>query len=242
MNAIFRKEISTFLNSLIAYLVIALFLTGVGLFTWVFPSSGVLEYGYADMATLFGNAPLIYLFLIPAITMRSFAEEKRNGTLEILLTKPLNEWNLLLGKYLASVVLVVFSILPTLIYYATLYWLGNPKGNIDTAGVFGSYIGLILLGASFAAVGILASALTENQIVSFVVGAFICFLLFFGLGSLADLDIWGPAGWYLSKLGMQYHYSAMSRGLVDSRNVLYFVSVAAISLTGTWLTLRSRLW
>src|SRR5690606_16712245 len=165
MIQVLVKEFNSFLNSLIAYVVIGVFLTGIGLLMWVFPETSVLEYGYADMETLFTLGPYVFIFLIPAITMRSFAEEARGGTLELLLTKPLTDWDIIIGKFLACFLLVLLSLLPTLIYYASVYALGNPPGNIDTPAVIGSYAGLALLGAVFCSIGIFASALSTNQIV-----------------------------------------------------------------------------
>ncbi len=242
MFPIFRKEISSFLNSLIAYIIMAIFLTGMGLFIWVFPEYNVLDYGYADLNTLFSMAPYIFLFLIPAVTMRSFAEEKKGGTMELLLTRPLTDWDIILGKYFACFLLILFTLLPTLIYYYSVYVLGNPVGNVDSAGVAGSYIGLLLLAAVFTAIGIFASSISENQIVSFVVAAFLCFLWFAGFSALASLSSTGAWTYLISQLGLDYHYSALSKGLVDSRNVIYFVSVIFLMLLATRLVLESRKW
>ena len=170
MIQVLIKELNGFLNSFIAYIVISVFLTGIGLLMWVFPDTSVLEYGYADMETLFSLGPYVFMFLIPAITMRMFAEEKRSGTIELLLTKPLTDWQIILGKYFSGWLLVGFALAPTLIYYWSVRQLGDPVGNIDTAGVIGSYIGLILLGGLFTAIGMLSSLFTANQIVSFIVG------------------------------------------------------------------------
>src|SRR6186713_1908660 len=190
MLQVLSKEFNSFLNSLIAYVVIGVFLVGMGLLVWVFPETSVLDYGYADMDTLFSFGPYVLIFLVPAITMRSFSEEKKAGTLELLMTKPLTDWDILLGKFLAGFLLVLVSLLPTLIYYFSIHQLGNPAGNIDTAGVAGSYIGLILLGATFCAVGILASSITPNQIIAFILAAFLCFILFSGFDSLSTLSLW----------------------------------------------------
>lgn len=164
MLQIFSKEFSSFLNSLIAYVVVGVFLLAMGLLMWVFPDSSVLDYGYADMSTLFSLGPYVLIFLIPAITMRSFSEEKKAGTMELLFTKPLTDWDIILGKFLASFALVLMALLPTLVYYYSLYTLGNPRGNIDTPGIIGSYIGLAMLAAAFSAIGVMASAMSSNQI------------------------------------------------------------------------------
>ncbi len=242
MFPILRKEINNFLNSLVAYIIMVIFLTGMGLFIWVFPEYNVMDYGFADLSTLFGMAPYIFMFLIPAVTMRSFAEEKKGGTMELLLTRPLTDWNLIWGKYLACFLLILFTLLPTLIYYLSVYLLGNPVGNIDSAGVFGSYIGLALLAAVFTAIGIFASSISENQIVSFVIAAFLCFALFAGFSSLSTMSSSGRVAYFVNQLGLEYHYNALSKGLIDSRNVIYFLSVIALMLMATRLVLASRKW
>ncbi len=242
MFPILRKEINSFLNSLVAYIIMVIFLTGMGLFIWVLPEYNVLDYGFADLSTLFGMAPYVFMFLIPAVTMRSFAEEKKGGTMELLLTRPLTDWNLIWGKYLACFLLILFTLLPTLIYYWSVYLLGNPVGNIDSAGVFGSYIGLALLAAVFTAIGIFASSISDNQIVSFVVAAFLSFAFFAGFSSVSTLIASGSVSYLVNQLGLEYHYNALSKGLIDSRNVLYFLSVIALMLMATRLVLASRKW
>ena len=242
MIHILSKEFSSFLNSLIAYMVIGVFLTGVGLLMWVFPETSVLDYGYSDLDTLFSYGPFVLIFLIPAITMRSFAEEKKGGTLEMLLTKPVTNWDVILGKYFASFLLVVFALIPTVVYYFTVYQLGSPTGNIDTPGVIGSYIGLVLLGGIFCSIGILASTLTNNQIVSFILAAFLCFIFFSGFDSLSALPALETYSLAIKQLGILYHYQALSKGLIDSRDLIYFLSVALIMLSFTHLILQSRKW
>jgi ABC-2 type transport system permease protein len=242
MFEVFKKEVNSFLNSLIAYVVISVFLLSIGLLTWVFPETSVLEYGFASMETLFSLGPYVFMFLIPAITMRMFAEEKKSGTLELLLTQPLTEWQIILGKYFSGFMLVVFSLLPTIIYYYSLYQLGNPVGNIDTAGVSGSYVGLALLGGVFTSIGLFASSISENQIVAFIIAVFLCFILYSGFGSLAAVDVWGQFSLALEQLGILYHYNSLSKGLLDSRNLIYFISMATIMLMLTHLILKSRKW
>ena len=242
MFAILQKEINSFLNSMIAYIVIGVFLVAIGLFMWVFPETSVLEYGYADMQTLFSMAPWVFLFLIPAITMRSFAEEKKAGTLELLLTKPITDLQLILGKYFACLLLVIFSLVPTLLYYYSVYSLGNPVGNIDSAAVTGSYIGLIFLAAIFTAIGVFASAVTENQIVSFILAVFLSFLIYIGFDYIASVEMAGDTQYIISSLGISFHYNALSKGLIDSRDILYFLSVIVLLLLGTKLVLESRKW
>ncbi|MDX5423651.1 MAG: gliding motility-associated ABC transporter permease subunit GldF [Hymenobacteraceae bacterium] len=242
MLAILKKEFNGFLNSLIAYIVITVFLVAIGMFMWVFPESSVLEYGFADMQTLFNMAPWLFLFLIPAITMRTFAEEKREGTIELLLTKPITDLQLILGKYFAALLLALFALLPTLLYYYSVYELGNPSGNVDSAAVVGSYIGLVFLAGVFCAIGVFASSISDNQIISFVVAVFLCYIIYTGFDLIASIPVWGSYSYFISQLGISYHYNAVSKGLIDSRDVLYFLSVIAIMTLATKLVLRSRKW
>ena len=242
MISLFRKEVSSYLNSLIAYVVISVFLTGMGLLMWIFPQTNVLDYGFADMQTLFGLGPYVFMFLIPAITMRLFAEERKSGTLELLYTRPLGDLEIILGKFLSGWFLAIFALVPTLIYYFSIYKLGNPVGNLDSAGIAGSYVGLILLVGCFTAFGILASALTENQIVAFILGAFLCFLFYDGIQSLSELPFWGSFGYSLEQWGTVYHYNALSIGLLDSRDIIYFLSMIAGVLWLTKFIMGGRRW
>lgn len=240
MWAIFNKEVRQFLNSLIAYVVIGVFLTGIGLLTWFFPETSVLNYGYADLETLFSMGPFVFMFLIPAITMRMLAEEKKTGTIELLLTRPLSDTQIILGKYLAAFALVLFAVIPTLIYYYSVYQLGNPIGNLDTPGIVGSYIGLVLLGGVFTSIGLLASSLSENQIISFILAVFLCFALFTGVSSVSGLFS-GDTALYIEEMSLSYHYDALSRGLIDTRNLLFFLSTSVVMLLITKLKLSARM-
>lgn len=240
MIQVFTKEFNSFLNSLIAYIVIGAFLTGIGLLTWVFPETSVLDYGFADLDTLFSMGPYVFVFLIPAITMKSFAEEKKLGTLELLLTKPLSDWDVVSGKFLAAFALVLLALIPTCIYYLSIYKLGNPPGNIDSAGVGGSYIGLALLASVFCATGLLASSITSNQIVAFILAAFLCFIVYSGFDSVSSLT--GSAGLFIKQLGILYHYESLSKGLIDSRDVVYFLSITGFILLITKTIISSRQW
>jgi ABC-2 type transport system permease protein len=242
MLQVLSKEFSSFLNSLIAYVVIGVFLLTIGLLMWVFPDTSVLEYGYADMQTLFSLAPYVFVFLIPAITMRSFAEEKKAGTMELLFTKPLSDWDIILGKYLSTFLLALFALLPTIVYYYCLYMLGNPIGNLDTPGIIGSYIGLSMVAAAFCAIGIFASCITPNQIVAFVVGAFLCFLLYSGFESISALPFWSANALAVKQWGALFHYESLSRGLIDSRDLIYFFSLVLLMLSVTKLILGTRQW
>jgi ABC-2 type transport system permease protein len=212
----------------------------MGLLIWVFPETSVLDYGYADLDTLFSMAPYVFIFLIPAITMKSFAEERKLGTLELLLTKPLTDWDIVLGKFFAAFALVVVALLPTLIYYFSIVTLGNPVGNIDTAAVVGSYVGLLFLAAIFCAVGIFTSTLSNNQIVAFLLAAFFCFLLYTGFDSLSSFA--GSQALLVKQFGILYHYESLGKGLIDTRDIIYSLSTAGLLLLFTKVVLGSRLW
>lgn len=242
MLTILKKEIATFLSSLIAYITIVVFLLIVGLFVWVFPDTSIMEYGFATMDSLFNIAPWVFMFLIPAITMRSFSEEKKTGTIELLATRPVTDLQIIFGKYIAGFLLVVFSILPTLVYYVSVYQLGSPKGNIDSGAVIGSYIGLLFLGACFVSIGIFASAISENQIVAFIIAVFISFICFAGFDSFSSLDLLGRVDAFVKQLGINEHYQSISRGVMDSRDIFYFLSFVGLFIVLTKTVLESRKW
>jgi ABC-2 type transport system permease protein len=243
MFTLLKKEVNAFLNSLIGYIVLIVFLLVNGLFMWVFPLDfNVLEFGYANIDGLFLLAPFVFLFLIPAITMRSFADEKKTGTIELLLTRPLTDFQIILAKYLAGVLLVFLSLLPTLIYFFSVYQLGYPKGNMDMGGTWGSYIGLLFLGASFVAIGLFSSSITDNQIISFIVGAALCAFSYTGFELIYGLSLFGPVDLFIKSLGINAHYAAMSRGMIDTRDVIYFLSLISLFLLFTKLSLESRKW
>ena len=243
MYILFLREINNFFNNLIGYISIAVFLVINSLFLWVFPlDTNILQTGYANIDGLFSMAPFVFLFLIPAITMRFFADENKSGTIEILLTKPLTDTRIVLAKYFAAFVLVVFSLLPTLIYVATVYNLGFPLGNMDMGATWGSYLGLLFLGAGFVAIGLFASSLTDNQIVSFIVSIFLCGFAYIGFEFIYSLDMFGNFDLFIRNLGIYAHYTSISRGVVDSRDVLYFLSLIVIFLLLTKVKLESRKW
>ncbi len=243
MRAIYFKEINTFFSSLIGYVVVGIFLTLMGLILWVFPEYSILDSRFAALDTLFAVAPQVFLFLIPAITMRSFSEEMQTGTLELLVTRPLSDWQIVGGKFLAALTLVVFALLPTLLYYFTVYQLGAPPGNLDSGGIFGSYIGLLFLAAAFVAIGLFASSLTQSQIIAFLLAAFLCFFFFQMFDLISRLPIFfGRTDDIVQALGIQYHYDSMSRGLIDTRDVVYFLSLIALFLAGTVVSLGRRRW
>ncbi len=242
MLTILKKEIRSFLSSLIAYVVMIVFLIAIGLFMWVLPDYNVLDLGYANLDTLFDMAPWVFIFLISAITMRSFSEEKKTGTIEILTTKPISDLQIILGKYFASVVLVLFVLLPTLLYYYTIYQLGAPKGNLDSGAILGSYIGLFFLASAFAAIGIFSSAVSDNQIVSFILSMFLCYCFYNVFDLFADFKLLGSYDSVVASLGINSHYQSISRGVIDSRDVLYFVSIILAFVWATKMVFGSRKW
>jgi len=241
MRALISKEIRGFLGSLIGQIVVVVFLLITGLFLWVFPNN-ILDAGYADLGTLFYIAPWVFLFLVPAVTMRSFSEERRTGTIELLLTKPITELRLVLAKYLAAVVLVLLALVPTLVYWWSIGTLAVPAWNIDSGGIWGSYIGLFFLASCFTAIGIFASSLTESQIIAFLIAVFLCFIVFIGFDQLATFDAFGALQGPIQAIGIQQHYDSMSRGVIDLRDVLYFLGVNAVFLLATRTVIQSRTW
>ena len=236
MFAILKKEIQSFFATPIGYLVIGLFLLANGLFLWVFKGEfNILDYGFADLSGFYFLAPWVFIFLVPAITMKSFSEEQKQGTLELLLTKPISLWQLVLGKYLGVLVLVIFALLPTVLYIYTVQQLGNPVGNIDLGATLGAYVGIFLVAAVYASVGVFTSSISNNQIVAFLLAVILCFVLYYGFEGVAEL-IDAP----LQNFGIKYHFNTISNGVVDSRNIIYFVSVAVLFLFFTKLTLTQK--
>lgn len=241
MNAIILKEINAFFSSIIGYLVIGIFLVFCSLFLWFFQGGyNIFDAGFASLDSFFQIAPWILLLLIPAVTMRSFAEEKKQGTYELLLTKPLSLSQLVLGKYVGSLLLCLIALLPTLLYVITIHYNGNPVGNFDAGAMLGSYLGLIFLVALYTAIGIFASSLTNNQIVAFIIALLFCFLLFYLFEGIADTNLLGSETYGLEYLGINYHYKSISRGVVDSRDVIYFVSATLFFLGITNFTLATK--
>ena len=222
---------------------VIVFLLLNSLFMWVFSGQlNVMDSGYSTLDTLFTLAPWVFMFLVPAITMRMLSEEKRSGTLELLFTRPLNEFQIVIAKFLAGWTLVIIALLPTLIFYLSVYLLGSPKGNIDTGGTWGSYIGLVFLGGIYAAIGLFASSITENQIASFVIAVLFVFLFYMGFGFLASFGKTGVASLFIEKFGIDFHYQSISRGVVDSRDLLYFFSTIFLFLYLTKTILVTRKW
>jgi ABC-2 type transport system permease protein len=229
MFAVLKKEINSFFASPIAYLVIGVFLLMNGLFLWVFKDDfNILNAGFADVTTFFYLAPWFFLFLIPAITMKSFADEYNSGTIELLKTKPLSDWQIVLGKFLASLLLVVMALLPTLTYVYSVYQLGNPVGNIDLGSTIGGYMGLLFLAATYTAIGLFTSTLSKNQIIAFLLGIFITFILFYGFDAIASS--FGNDALSIQKIGINEHFKSISRGVIDTRDILYFLSITIFFL------------
>jgi len=236
MLALLKKEINTFFASPIGYLVIAIFLILNGLFLWVFKGEfNILDYGFADLSAFFLLAPWILLFLIPAVTMRSFSDEKKQGTLELLLTKPISHLNIVLGKYFGALVLILMALLPTLLYVYTVYQLGNPTGNVDLGSAFGSYLGLIFLAGAYTAIGVFCSTLSNNQIVAFIVAVFICFIFYIGFEGVTEFT----SNTIVEQFGMNYHYKSISRGVIDTRDIIYFLSIILLFIILTKLGIKT---
>ncbi len=243
MYQLFKKEISGYFTSLTAYIVILVFLLITSLFIWIFPGHlNILNAGYASLDSLFTLAPWVFLFLIPAVSMRLFSEEKKTGTLELLITRPLTELQISLAKYFAGLSLVLFSLLPSLLFFLSVFLLGNPVGNIDTGGTWGSYIALFFLAAIYTAIGLFASALSDNQIVAFILALVLSFFFFMGFEQIADILFSGKIAIIISNLGINKHYQSMSRGVLDLRDLSYFIGVILVFIYAAKLMLESRKW
>ncbi|GAA4269536.1 gliding motility-associated ABC transporter permease subunit GldF [Hyunsoonleella aestuarii] len=236
MLAILKKEINSFFASPIGYLVIAIFLVLNGLFLWLFKGEfNILDYGFADLSSFFLLSPWILIFLIPAVTMRSFSDEKKQGTLELLITKPISKTHIVLGKYFGAFVLILMALMPSLIYVYSVYYLGNPIGNLDFGSTLGSYVGLLFLVASYTSIGVFSSTLSDNQIVAFISAVFICFMFYIGFEGISDFLL-SPL---IEQLGMSFHFKSISRGVIDTRDIIYFLSVTVFFLMLTKINLDS---
>ena len=240
MRSICKKELQQFFSNLTGYITIILFLLVSGLFLFVLPDSNIFDFGYASLDKFFELAPWILLFLVPAITMRTLADEFKGGTFEILQTRPLSRWQIVLGKYLSILIVLLFVIIPTLVYVFTIKSLST-QGGIDGGGILGSYIGLFLLAAVFAAIGLCCSGFTNNAVVAFLISAFACLVLYYGFNALSRLPFLanGP-DYYVEMLGIDFHYRSISRGVLDSRDVIYFMSIIFLFLLITVKNLRKK--
>lgn len=243
MFAIFKKEIRGFFSSLTGYIVISVFLLINSLFMWILPGEwNILDGGYATIDTLFILSPWIFLFLVPAITMRMIAEEKRLGTIELLYTRPVTDRSVVYGKFLSAVMLVLLSLLPALVYYLTVWLYGETQGNIDSGGTLGSMAGLFLLATIYASIGLFCSSLTDNQVIAFIFSVVICFIFFTGFDSLAYLPGLKKIDEFILNLGINEHYKSISRGVIDIRDVIYYLAIVTIFNEATRLSLLSRKW
>lgn len=243
MFSIFKKELAGFFNSLTGYIVISVFLLINSLIMWVFPGElNIYDSGYASLDTLFIISPWVFLFLVPAVTMRMISEEKRLGTIELLYSRPLTEYRIIVGKYLASVTLVLMALIPGVVYFLTVWYIGEPKGNIDVGGTMGSMIGLFFLASVYAAAGLFASSLTSNQVISFIIAVTISFILFIGFDSFSFLPGLQKIDEWVIRLGINEHYKSMSRGVIDIGDISYFLAVIIIFIEATRLVLTSRKW
>ena len=240
MYAVFKRELFSFLSSMVAYITIGIFLLVSGLLLWVFPDTSILDYGYAELNGFFSLVPYLFMFLIPAITMRSFAEERREGTYELLITRPIQLWQIIVAKYLASLVLVLFALIPTIIYYYSVSKLGFPEGNVDSGSVIGSYIGLFLLGAAFTTIGIFSSSLTKNQVIAFVICAALCAFAFVGFDYTSQIGAFKNIETLVTNLGINQHYTSISRGVLDTRDLIYFLTFSALFLFFTRLIMGGK--
>jgi ABC-2 type transport system permease protein len=236
-----KKEFRQFFSSLIGIIALAVFLLLNGLFLFIFPDTNIFEFGYATMDKFFELAPWILTFLVPAITMRSLADEFKGGTYEILQTKPLSHAQIIAGKYAGCLLIVVLALLPTVIYAISVQALSNSNGGIDTGGTIGSYIGLFFLAAVFTAIGIYCSSFTNNSVVAFIISAFACFILYSGFNAISHIAaLASGADYYVEMLGIDFHYRSISRGVIDSRDIIYFLSVVVFFLFFTQRNLIKR--
>lgn len=243
MFAIFRKEISGFFSSLTGYIVIIVFLLFNSLFMWVFPGEyNIFDSGYAGLDTLFFLSPWVFLFLVPAVTMRMFAEENRLGTMELIYSRPITERGIIWGKYLASVALVLLALLPCLIYYISVYLIGESPGNLDKGGTWGAFIGLFFLASVYASIGIFASSRTDNQVIAFIIAILVCFIMYMGFDSFAYLPGLKKIDEFVLRLGINEHYKSISRGVLDIRDVIYFIAVSVFFNEATRFHMASRKW
>jgi ABC-2 type transport system permease protein len=233
MYSICRKELNRFFSNLTGYIAIVLFMLVCGIFLFLLPQSSILDNNYATLDKFFELAPWVLLFLVPAITMHSLSEEFKTGTFEILKTKPLSAWQIVWGKYVAILIVMLIVILPTLVYIITIKSLST-QGNVDGGGIAGSYVGLFLLAAVFAAVSLCCSGFTNNAVVAFLISGFVCLILYFGFNAISKIPFFANGlDYYIEMLGIDFHYKSISRGVIDTRDVVYFCSVIFLSLLVT---------
>lgn len=240
MISIATKELHQFFTSLTGYITIVLFLVINALYLFVLKDSNIFDFGYATLVSFFEFAPWIFIFLIPALSMRSFADEFKSGTFETLQTRPLTQWQIVLGKYVAILLVIIISLIPTLLYVITIHSLSS-TGGIDGGAITGSYIGLFFLAAVFAAISIWCSSLTPNAVIAFLLSAFACIILYFGFTAISKLPVFtGNADYYIEMLGIDFHYQSISRGVLDTRDLIYFLSVIFLFLFATQKKLNKK--
>ncbi|WP_394972425.1 gliding motility-associated ABC transporter permease subunit GldF [uncultured Croceitalea sp.] len=240
MLAIFKKEIQSFFTSPIGYLIIGLFLLLNGLFLWVFKGEfNILDYGFADLSNFFLLVPWVFLFLIPAIAMKSFSEEQKLGTLELLLIKPITTGKVVLGKFWGVSALCIIAVFPTIIYVFAISDLGLVNGNYDVGIILGSYFGLLFLIATYASIGIFASSLSDNQILSFILAIVISFAIFYGFEALASVFSNGNTQELIKTLGAKSHFESIARGIIDTRDIVYFLALTIFFLYLTNIRLKN---
>jgi ABC-2 type transport system permease protein len=239
MIAILRKELRQFFSGLLGIISIGLFLLITGVFVFILPETGIFESGYASLDSFFQSVPFIMLFLIPAITMKSFSEEYRSGTYELLRTAPVSVAGIVLGKFFASLLVSIISLLGTLFYVFSLDALS--VDGIDTGAMLGSYIGLILLCAVYVSIGLFTSSIQSNSVISFLLSALLCFIFYSLFSSLAEIEGWKTSiGYYVSLVGIQSHYENISKGNIDTRDVVYFISAVSLFIYLTILNIKSK--
>ncbi|MDP4683100.1 MAG: ABC transporter permease subunit [Crocinitomicaceae bacterium] len=240
MRALYFKEIKSFLSSIIGYIFILIYLIASGLFHWIISmNTNLLEGTEADLIPFFNLSPVIFLILIPAITMRSIAEERRTGTIELLFTRPISDFQILMAKYLAGVTLLVIALMPTFIYYLSMHYLGKPVGVIDDGATFTSYLGLVLLGSTFVAIGIFASSITSSQIVAFIVAMFLSWTLYDGFHLIGSFNLMGKFDYVVQYMGMSMHYDSIKRGVIDTSDLVYFLSMISLFIFAALTVIKS---
>ena len=240
MIAIAKKEIHQFFSSLTGYITIILFLVVNALYLFILKDSNIFDFGYATLVAFFDLAPWVFIFLIPALTMRSLADEFKTGTFETLKTRPLTRWQIVLGKYIAILLIILVALIPTILYVVAVQALSS-AGGIDGGAILGSYIGLFLLGAVFAAISLWCSGITSNAVISFLLSTFACVVLYFGFGALSQLPVFtGNADFYIEMIGIDFHYQSISRGVIDSRDIIYFLSIIFLFLFATQENLHKK--
>ena len=240
MKALYLKEVRSFLSSIIGYIFILIYLIASGLFHWIISyNTNLLEGTEADLIPFFNLSPVIFLILIPAITMRSIAEERRTGTIELLFTRPISDLKILLAKYFAGVTLLIIAIIPTIVYYFSMYQLGNPVGIIDDGATLTSYLGLLLLGSTFVAIGIFSSSITSSQIVAFILGMFLCWIFYDGLSLIGSLNLMGSFDSVIQYIGMTNHYDSIKRGVIDLSDIIYFLSVITLFMYASLTVIKT---